>query len=1367
MNVIGISGLSNSVAFKKREFPGLSPREYNIAQGFDAAAALVGPSGIIAAAAEERFTHEKATGAFPINALRYCLQAANLNLHDIAHIAHGFSYAPFKSSFEADPYAQRQYQEVFSPEVQRSFLNEHFGEANWGDKLVPVPHHLAHAASAFYLSGFPEALILISDGMGEVHSLTVAVGNGAEIKVLKELSAFHSLGMLYGVFTLHLGFFMNSDEYKVMGLAPYGNPRRFFDQMMRFVSLKSDGTYTIPIFSHNRTAQDRETHAGVLKFLAAEFGPAREPEAEMTQLHKDLAAALQAVVQTCQLHVLKHFQHETGQNNLCLAGGVALNCSANGVIKRSGLFKRMFVQPAAGDDGCSIGAALYAQRLYDPGFKPHRMTVPLWGPEFSDSDIRQQFAGRDDCSLVEMESFEALCKEVAERLAKGQIVAWFQGRMEFGPRALGSRSILADPRDPTMRDRINALVKKREGFRPFAPVVTKEAAAQIFDIAAGEEDTYAHMLYVTPVRPDYRDKLPAITHVDGSARIQTVAWEHNPRLWQLLKAFAAHSGVPVLLNTSFNVRGQPIVCTPQEALDTFLFAHLDVLVAGNTLVLPRNAEAVLPAPAPQLANPSPQPAPEAAAAEIPVLSDPERYKLLVEWNNTRTATLPNACIHELFEAQARKTPDAVAAVFEENQLTYRELDQRANQLARHLQKLKVGPDVLVGICMEVSLEMLVGLLGVLKAGGAYVPLDPDYPKERLGFMIRDARIPVLLTQQRLLGFLPEAIAQATAAQPGTPPTPVSDPVIDATVLCLDSEWPRIQKESPAAPASGVSPENLAYVIYTSGSTGNPKGVMVTHRNVANFFTGMDGRIGAEPPGVWLAVTSISFDISVLELFWTLARGFKLVLQRKEERLSRTNAPLLTNSARPLDFSLLYFASDESAANGDKYRLLLEGAKFADDHGFTALWTPERHFHAFGGLYPNPAVTSAAIAATTRRLQIRAGSVVLPLHHPLRVAEEWAVVDNLSHGRVGISFASGWQVNDFVLAPDHYARRKELMLLHLQLVRKLWRGEAVAFPGADGQEVPVKILPRPIQRELPVWITASGNPETFRLAGELGVHLLTHLLGQTIDQVATNIAAYRAAWKQKSHPGEGCVTLMLHTFVGEDLEAVRAKVRQPFQAYLRSSIDLIKNAPLAFSAFKSPAAASAASRESGPANFTEEELEVMSSHAFDRYFETSGLFGSPQLCLQMVDRLRDIGVNEIACLIDFGVDADSVLASLELLDQVRAQSNQRAKPARADFSFPAQVARHGVTHFQCTPSLASLLATDPQALQALRSLKKLMLGGEALPADLVQHLDLPGTLLNMYGPTETTIWSATQVVDKNSKDHPHRPPDRQHPNLHRG
>lgn len=593
MNILGISGLHNSVAFKKDQLPNLTAREYRIAQGFDSAAALVNESGVVAAAAEERFTREKATGAYPKNAMEHCLRVGKIKPDQVDFIAHGFSYEPVKHLFLESEQTSHQYNDVYSADVQRRWNQKFFPTAGWDEKFVPVPHHLAHAASAFYLSGFDDALVLVSDGMGEMHSMTVAVGRGKDIKILQQITGSHSIGILYGVFTLHLGFFMGMDEYKVMGLAPYGDHRRYFNDIMDLVKLSPGGTYAIPCLAReNVTWEDKETHRGVLRFLADRLGPARSPGQEITQHHKDIAAALQAVLQATQLHVLRHFKRQTGDRQLCMAGGVTLNCAVNGAISRSRLFRSVFVQPASGDDGSALGAALYVQRQRDPEFKKRRMTVPLWGPEYSDDEVAAVLHGREGIQTVNYDSFEQLSSDVAKRLNNGEIIAWFQGRMEYGPRALGSRSILADPRDPMMRNRINSLVKKREGFRPFAPAVVSESASEFFEIAESDVEAYANMLFICQVRPSYRDKFPAVTHVDHSARVQTVSELDNPRFWQLLHKFEALSGIPMLLNTSFNVKGQPIVCTPQEAVSTFLHANLDALVIGNDLVLPGTDESL-------------------------------------------------------------------------------------------------------------------------------------------------------------------------------------------------------------------------------------------------------------------------------------------------------------------------------------------------------------------------------------------------------------------------------------------------------------------------------------------------------------------------------------------------------------------------------------------------------------------------------------------------------------------------------------------------------------------------------------------------------------------------------------------------------
>ncbi|MEQ9004148.1 MAG: LLM class flavin-dependent oxidoreductase, partial [Pseudomonadales bacterium] len=548
-------------------------------------------------------------------------------------------------------------------------------------------------------------------------------------------------------------------------------------------------------------------------------------------------------------------------------------------------------------------------------------------------------------------------------------------------------------------------------------------------------------------------------------------------------------------------------------------------------------------------------------------------------------------------------------------------------------------------------------------------------------------------------------------------------------------------------------EDLAYVIYTSGSTGRPKGVMIEHRNVINFFAGMDDRVPEADTagGVWLAVTSLSFDISVLELFWTLTRGFKVVIY--DEARARGLGGGAPKLSRTLDMGLFMWGNDD-APGPEKYRLLIEGAKYFDANGFSAVWTPERHFHAFGGPYPNPAVTGAAVAAVTQNVKIRAGSCVVPLHHPVRIAEEWAVVDNLSNGRVEIAAASGWNPNDFVLRPENHADNKRVMYDQLEQVRALWRGETVAFPGPMGKDVEVQSLPRPVQKELPCWITTAGNPDTWRQAGELGLNVLTHLLGQSVDEVKDKIRTYREARAAAGFdPASGRVALMLHTFVGSDNDVVRELVREPMKSYLSSSMKLAMDYAWAFPAFKRPGGDDAKPEDVDLKSLSDEETDTILNFAFERYFETSGLFGDVDTCVAMLARCAEAGVDEIACLLDFGVDTQMVMDSLPRLKAVKdiAAAQAGAIPDGADaepYGFTHQVTRHGVTHMQCTPSSARMLMTDSDSRAALGRIPNLLLGGEALPLALARELIdvLPGTLTNMYGPTETTIWSLTQPLD---------------------
>jgi natural product biosynthesis luciferase-like monooxygenase protein len=696
---------------------------------------------------------------------------------------------------------------------------------------------------------------------------------------------------------------------------------------------------------------------------------------------------------------------------------------------------------------------------------------------------------------------------------------------------------------------------------------------------------------------------------------------------------------------------------------------------------------------------------------ITLVSGPEA-NLLETLNATGAAVEASIGVHQAIAAQAARTPDAVALRWQGEALSYRSLEERATALAQRLAQRGVGSGDIVGLCLDRTPELVISLLAVMKAGAAYLPLDPEYPAGRLAFMIEDSGTRLVVTTSELARAVP----------------------IDADkAFLLDA--PASSDDGPAVALPAFNPESAAYVIYTSGSTGQPKGVVVTHRNVMNFFAGMDPRIPHEPPGRWLAVTSLSFDISVLELCWTLARGFTVALHA-----SKLRAPAATP-----DFSLFYFASDHASTPQDRYRLLMEGTKFADRNGFAAVWTPERHFHAFGGLYPNPAVTSAALAACTSQIQIRAGSCVLPLHHPIRVAEEWAFVDNISQGRVGIAFAAGWQPNDFVIAPQAFANRKSEMLANIDVVRRLWRGERVPFPGPTGKDVEVLTLPRPVQAELPVWLTVAGNPETFRQAGELGCYVLTHLLGQTVEEVAEKLKIYRMAWYQAGHAGHPQVTLMLHTFVGDDEEAVRETVRQPMKHYLRSAVDLVRQAAWSFPTFVQRSAKDGRTpveiMESAP--LSEDDVDALLEHAFNRYYGTSALFGTRERCLAMVEKLRDAGVDEISCLIDFGIDMQTVLDHLTHLKDLMEAARHLA-PAEQRVSIAEQIAAEGVTHLQCTPSMASMLVADSAGRAALSRLSALMVGGEALPLELARKLRelVPGQVLNMYGPTETTIWSTT-------------------------
>ena len=540
----------------------------------DAAACLIRDGVVVAAASEERFTRKKHDESFPRQAIEYCLSEGRLLVDDLDCV--GFYEKPF-IKFKRILFSQIATFPRSYPSFLRaipSWLHQKLAipaliseELQYDGPVYMIEHHLSHAASAFLVSPFREAALLTVDGVGEWSTATYGRGKDADIDLFREIRFPHSLGLLYTAVTSYLGFKVNSAEYKVMGLAPYGTPK-YEREVRELIDVAEDGSFRLDMdyfaFHYGlRMTSDR--------FHRLFGGEPRDPEGPLEQRHKDIAASVQKVTEDVMLKMARYLHRETGLRNLCLAGGVALNCVANGRIAREGPFEGIFVQPAAGDAGGALGVAVYLQHHVFGQPRGFIMRSAFLGPAYESEEIRA-FLEVKGAVFEEMDR-EALLASTAAAIADQEVVGWFQGRMEFGPRALGARSILADPRNPANQDRVNRKIKFRESFRPFAPAVLAERAGEYFDL--DRESPF--MMLVAQTR-DGRSRLPATTHVDGSARVQTVDFETNPLFHDLLLAFGAATGTPVLINTSFNVRGEPIVCTPADALTCFLATGMDRLV---------------------------------------------------------------------------------------------------------------------------------------------------------------------------------------------------------------------------------------------------------------------------------------------------------------------------------------------------------------------------------------------------------------------------------------------------------------------------------------------------------------------------------------------------------------------------------------------------------------------------------------------------------------------------------------------------------------------------------------------------------------------------------------------------------------------
>ena len=620
LHKVQFSHLSSTQFFKMRPIYVLGISAFY----HDSAACLLRDGEIIAAAQEERFTRKKHDASFPGYAIHYCLEQANITASQIDNVVFYekpfvkferlletyLAFAPkgFKSFAKAMPVWIKD--KLFQKSLLVRELNTIFGEnINWRERLLFSEHHLSHAASAFYPSPFERAAVLTLDGVGEWTTTSLALGNGSDLKVVKEIHFPHSLGLLYSAFTYYTGFKVNSGEYKVMGLAPYGEPRYADLIRDKLITVAEDGSFQLDMSYFDYATGLTMTNK---KFDTLFDGPPRTPETEITQRDMDLAASVQKVTEDVVVKIAKGIAKETGERNLCLAGGVALNCVANGVLLREKIFDNIWIQPAAGDAGGALGAALSSWYLHYNGKRKtssagDAMSGAFLGPEFSDEEIEIEF---NACGAVYKKLSESeLIDQTAEALADEKAVGWMQGRMEFGPRALGGRSVIADPRSAVMQKQLNLKIKYRESFRPFAPSVLCEDLEEWFD-----HDSHSpYMLFVAMLKNDKRramtdkedalfgmDKLnlvrssvPAITHVDYSARIQTVHANTNPRYHALISKFKEKTGCPLVVNTSFNVRGEPIVCTPTDAFKCFMGTELDVLAVGNYLLIKKQQDQAL------------------------------------------------------------------------------------------------------------------------------------------------------------------------------------------------------------------------------------------------------------------------------------------------------------------------------------------------------------------------------------------------------------------------------------------------------------------------------------------------------------------------------------------------------------------------------------------------------------------------------------------------------------------------------------------------------------------------------------------------------------------------------------------------------